>query len=39
MAARAGSTIAEFDAGHVGLMSDPKTVTRLIEQAARASVH
>jgi pimeloyl-ACP methyl ester carboxylesterase len=39
MAKRAGSTITEFDAGHVGLMADPKTVTRVIEQAAKASVH
>ena len=38
MAERAGSTIVEFDAGHVGLMSDPKTVTRVIEQAVRATV-
>lgn len=39
MAKRAGSTITEFDAGHVGLMSEPKTVTRVIERAVRASVH
>ena len=38
MAERAGSTIVEFDAGHVGLMSDPKTVTQVIEQAVRATV-
>jgi pimeloyl-ACP methyl ester carboxylesterase len=39
MAERAGSTITEFDAGHVGLMSDPGTVARVIERAASASVH
>ncbi len=39
MAERAGSTIAEYNAGHLGLMSDPKTVTQGIERAARASVH
>ena len=36
MAKRAGSTVVEFDAGHVGLMSDPKTTTRVIERAAKA---
>lgn len=39
MALRAGSTITEFNAGHVGLMSDSKTVTRVIERAAGATVH
>ena len=39
MAARAGSTVTEYDAGHLGLMSDPKTVTQGIERAAKASVH
>jgi pimeloyl-ACP methyl ester carboxylesterase len=39
MAARAGSTVTEYDAGHLGLMSDPKTITEGIERAARASVH
>jgi pimeloyl-ACP methyl ester carboxylesterase len=39
MAERAGSTIAEYNAGHLGLMSDPETVTQWIERAARASVH
>jgi pimeloyl-ACP methyl ester carboxylesterase len=38
MATRAGSTITEFDAGHVGLMTDPGLVTRVIERAARATV-
>jgi len=37
MAERAGSTIAEYDAGHVGLMSHPRAVTRIIEQAAWAA--
>ncbi|MFB4276759.1 alpha/beta fold hydrolase [Nonomuraea sp. MTCD27] len=37
MAKRAGSTITEYDAGHVGLMTDPRTVTNVIEQAARAT--
>lgn len=36
MAKRAGSVVTEFDAGHVGLMTDPRAVTRVIEQAARA---
>ena len=39
MAERAHSKITEFNAGHVGLMSDPNTVTRVIEQAAKATVH
>ncbi|MBO0811072.1 MAG: alpha/beta hydrolase [Microlunatus sp.] len=38
MAEHAGSTIAEYDGGHLGLMSDPGTVSRFIERAARASV-
>jgi pimeloyl-ACP methyl ester carboxylesterase len=37
MAERAGSTISYFDAGHLGLISDPKSVTRVIEQAAKAT--
>jgi pimeloyl-ACP methyl ester carboxylesterase len=37
-AKRAGSTVTEFDAGHLGLITEPRTVTRVIEQAARASV-
>ncbi|MFG1621920.1 alpha/beta fold hydrolase [Kribbella sp. NPDC049227] len=36
MSKRAGATITEYDAGHLGLMSDPKVVTRVIEQAARS---
>ncbi|TDO46637.1 pimeloyl-ACP methyl ester carboxylesterase [Kribbella sp. VKM Ac-2527] len=35
MAKRAGSTTTEYDEGHVGLMTDPGTVTRVIERAAR----
>ncbi|HEU4946723.1 MAG TPA: alpha/beta hydrolase [Kribbella sp.] len=38
LAKRAGSTVTEFDAGHLGLITEPKTVTRVIEQAAAASV-
>jgi pimeloyl-ACP methyl ester carboxylesterase len=36
MAKRAGSAITEYKAGHLGLLSDPRTVTRGIERAARA---
>ncbi|SDU33838.1 alpha/beta fold hydrolase [Jiangella alkaliphila] len=39
MAENAGATISEYNAGHLGLMSDSRTVTRLIERVARASVH
>jgi hypothetical protein len=39
MAERAGSHITEFDEGHVGLMTDPKTVLRVIERAVKATVH
>lgn len=35
MAERAGSTITEYNAGHLGLMSSPHTVTQGIERAAR----
>ncbi|MFB4309155.1 alpha/beta fold hydrolase [Actinomadura sp. GTD37] len=38
MAARAGSTVTEYDAGHLGLVTAPTTVARGIEQAARAGV-
>jgi pimeloyl-ACP methyl ester carboxylesterase len=38
MAERAGSTVTEYNAGHLGLISDPQTVTEGIERAARASV-
>ncbi|WP_371402807.1 alpha/beta hydrolase [Kribbella sp. NBC_00662] len=34
MAKRAGSTVTEFDEGHLGLISDPKTTTQVIERAA-----
>ena len=37
MAERAGSTISYFNAGHLGLISDPKSVTRIIERAAKAT--
>jgi pimeloyl-ACP methyl ester carboxylesterase len=37
MAKRAGATITYFRAGHLGLISDPKSVTRLIERAAKAT--
>jgi pimeloyl-ACP methyl ester carboxylesterase len=36
MAERAGAKIRKYDAGHLGLMSDPATVARGIERAARA---
>ena len=36
MAERAGSTVSYFDAGHLGLIADPKMVTHVIEQAAEA---
>jgi pimeloyl-ACP methyl ester carboxylesterase len=38
MAKRAGSTVIEYDGGHLGLMSDPRTVTLGITRAARAVV-
>ena len=37
MAQHAGATISYFDEGHLGFIADPKTVTRLIERAARAT--
>jgi pimeloyl-ACP methyl ester carboxylesterase len=37
MATRAGSAITTFDAGHLGLMTDPRTVTQVIEKAAKAT--
>jgi len=36
MAERAGSTVAEYDAGHLGLISDPNTVAQGIKRAANA---
>lgn len=38
MAARAGSTVTEYAAGHLGLMSDARAVAQGIDEAARASV-
>jgi pimeloyl-ACP methyl ester carboxylesterase len=37
MAENAGATISYFNAGHLGLISDPKSVTRVIERAAKAT--
>lgn len=37
MAEHAGATVSYFKAGHLGLMSDPQAVTRVIEQAAAAA--
>lgn len=37
MARRAGSSISYFNAGHLGLISDPTSVTRAIERAAKAT--
>jgi hypothetical protein len=37
MATRAGSTISNFKAGHLGLISHPNTVARLVERAARTT--
>jgi pimeloyl-ACP methyl ester carboxylesterase len=39
MAQRAAATITRYDGGHVGLMTDHKAVTRVIERAAHAAVH
>jgi len=39
MAEKAGSIVTEYDAGHLGLMTDPGTVARVIERAARSNVH
>lgn len=38
MAEHAGSKIVEYDEPHLGLMTDPTTVTRVIESAAREAV-
>jgi pimeloyl-ACP methyl ester carboxylesterase len=38
MAARAGSTVTEFKAGHLSLMTNPEAVSKVIERAARAVV-
>ncbi|WP_433367170.1 alpha/beta fold hydrolase [Actinoplanes sp. CA-142083] len=37
LAERAGSDISYFNAGHLGLISDPKSVIRVVEKAAKAS--
>jgi pimeloyl-ACP methyl ester carboxylesterase len=37
MAEHAGSTISTFNAGHLGLVSDPAAVTRVVERAAKAT--
>ena len=37
MAENAGAHISYFNQGHLGLITDPRTVTRLIEQAAQAT--
>ena len=36
MSKRAGAKITEYDAGHLGLMTDPELVTKVIKQAARS---
>ena len=36
LAERADSKVTEFDEGHLGLMTDPSTTTRVIERAARS---
>lgn len=38
MADRAGSTVTEYDAGHLGLLSDPKTVVHVIQEAAHSRI-
>ena len=37
MADKAGSTVARYDAGHLGLITDPGPVTRIITAAVRAT--
>jgi hypothetical protein len=37
MATRAHSTITRIPAGHLGLISDPGPITKVIETAARAT--
>ena len=37
MASRAGAVTTEYDAGHLGLMTNPATVVRVVETAARAT--
>ncbi|GHH40712.1 alpha/beta fold hydrolase [Lentzea cavernae] len=38
MARKAGATIVEYGAGHLGPMTDPRAVTRVVERAVRATV-
>ncbi|GAA5211823.1 alpha/beta fold hydrolase [Microbacterium kyungheense] len=38
MADRAGSVVTEYDAGHLGLLSESKVVVHVIEEAVRADV-
>jgi pimeloyl-ACP methyl ester carboxylesterase len=37
MATRANSTITRIPTGHLGLISDPSPITKVIEQAAQAT--
>ena len=37
MATRAGSTITRIKAGHLGLISNPAPITKVIEQAVQAT--
>ena len=37
MAAKAGSTVAHFEEGHLGLITDPNSVSRVITDAVRAT--
>jgi hypothetical protein len=37
MANRAGAQITEIDAPHLSMLSDPRAVARVIEQAAEAT--
>ncbi|MDH2414419.1 alpha/beta hydrolase [Nocardioides sp. CER19] len=39
MAQRAGSTVSTFAAGHLGLVTDPHAVVRVIERAVRSTTH
>lgn len=36
MAQRAGSTVIEYAEGHLGLITDPRTVTHVVDRAAKA---
>jgi pimeloyl-ACP methyl ester carboxylesterase len=37
MAAKAGSTVARYEEGHLGLITDPNSVARVITDAVRAT--